>query len=173
MKHEIKLLPSYWASVSGGKDSFYMLKMILNSKKYILNGVVHFELEIDYPFIKNVIYPLVENGIVEENILEWAKQQDIYNDYYKYNDRCGCMGCPMSTLKEGVYLKRYYPKEFNYFYKKMIETEKKVSKEKGQKFSIWGNSKYDTEYRIKRINNIINYDQVDIFRYLNNLDKEG
>lgn len=55
-KNEIALRPSYWASVSGGKDSLYMLKLILsNPQKYPLNGVVHFELEIDYPFIKNVI----------------------------------------------------------------------------------------------------------------------
>lgn len=56
MKNEIALRPSYWASVSGGKDSLYMLNLILhNLEKYPLNGVVHFELEIDYPFIKNVI----------------------------------------------------------------------------------------------------------------------
>ena len=56
MKNELKLIPTYWASVSGGKDSLYMLNLILhNLDKYPLNGVVHFELEIDYPFIKNVI----------------------------------------------------------------------------------------------------------------------
>ena len=54
--NEISLRPSYWASVSGGKDSLYMLKLILhNLDKYPLDGVVHFELEIDYPFIKDVI----------------------------------------------------------------------------------------------------------------------
>lgn len=56
MKNEIQLTPTYWASVSGGKDSLFMLNMILhNLDRYPLNGVVHFELEIDYPFIKNVI----------------------------------------------------------------------------------------------------------------------
>lgn len=56
MKNQIQLRPSYWASVSGGKDSLYMLKLILsNPDKYPLDGVVHFELEIDYPFVKNVI----------------------------------------------------------------------------------------------------------------------
>lgn len=56
MKNEIALRPSYWAGVSGGKDSLYMLNLILhNLDKYPLDGVVHFELEIDYPFIKNVI----------------------------------------------------------------------------------------------------------------------
>ena len=48
-KNEIALRPSYWASVSGGKDSLYMLKLILsNPQKYPLTGVVHFEVEIDY-----------------------------------------------------------------------------------------------------------------------------
>lgn len=56
MANEIALRPSYWASVSGGKDSLYMLNLILhNLDKYPLDGVVHFELEIDYPFIHNVI----------------------------------------------------------------------------------------------------------------------
>lgn len=55
-KNDIKLRPTYWASVSGGKDSLLMLKIILeNLDIYPLDGVVHFELEIDYPFIKNVI----------------------------------------------------------------------------------------------------------------------
>ena len=53
---ELAYRPSYWASVSGGKDSLFMLNLILhNLDKYPLDGVVHFELEIDYPFIKNVI----------------------------------------------------------------------------------------------------------------------
>ena len=56
MNGEITLRPSYWASVSGGKDSLYMLNYILhNLDRYPLNGVVHFELEIDYHFIHDVI----------------------------------------------------------------------------------------------------------------------
>lgn len=56
MANEIALRPSYWASVSGGKDSLYMLNLILHHlDRYPLDGVVHFELEIDYPFIKDVI----------------------------------------------------------------------------------------------------------------------
>lgn len=53
---ELELRPSYWASVSGGKDSLYMLNYILhNLDRYPLNGVVHYELEIDFPFIKTVV----------------------------------------------------------------------------------------------------------------------
>ena len=56
MENKLAVRPSYWASVSGGKDSLYMLKVILsNIDKYPLDGVVHYELEIDYPFIKDVI----------------------------------------------------------------------------------------------------------------------
>lgn len=52
----IELKPSYWASVSGGKDSLFMLRLILaHPEQYPLDGVVHFELEIDFPFIKDVI----------------------------------------------------------------------------------------------------------------------
>ena len=56
LKNNIILRASYWASVSGGKDSLLMLKIILeNPDLYRLDGVVHFELEIDYPFITNVV----------------------------------------------------------------------------------------------------------------------
>lgn len=54
--NKIALRPSYWASVSGGKDSLYMLNYILHNRdRYPLDGVVHFELDIDYPFIHEVI----------------------------------------------------------------------------------------------------------------------
>lgn len=40
MKNDIILQPTYWASVSGGKDSLYMLNLILNNpQKYPLHGV--------------------------------------------------------------------------------------------------------------------------------------
>ena len=239
--NQLALRPSYWASVSGGKDSLYMLNLILhNLDRYPLDGVVHYELEIDYPFIHDVIdymeseckrfgipffrikprtgwlelydkygfptrntrwcnskykldgltqlkefllsrgcyvvnyvgycademsrvrgvtqqkektiYPLVENGIVEDTILEWAKNQPIYNDYYKHNRRCGCMWCPMSSMSNHAYLLHYYPLE----YEKMIElarnTESMREKELGKAFSVWqGNPTYNTEYRDKRI----------------------
>ena len=241
MNNKLALRPSYWASVSGGKDSLYMLNLILhNLDRYPLDGVVHFELEIDYPFIHNVIdymeseckrfgipfyrikprtewmtyyeqwgfptrkvrwcnskykldclkqlkefllskgcytvcyigycademsrvtaelqkkskniYPLVENGIMENMILEWAKTQPIFNDYYKYNERCGCMWCPMASMVNHAYLLMYYPDE----YEKMIEmakdTEAMRERELGRPFSVWASDpKYNTEYRDKRI----------------------
>lgn len=223
MSNSIALRPAYWASVSGGKDSLYMLNLILhNLDKYPLDGVYHLELEIDFPFIKNVIdymesecnrfnipfvrlkpertweewyydkitskktgekvtrgfptrkarwcnayktsaqkrlnewmesfgfytvsyigycadeesryvnrknayrteiYPLVEEGILEDTILEWAKTEPIFNHYYETQRRCGCMYCPMSRKIEFAYLYKYYPDNFNYMIGKMRETE--------------------------------------------------
>lgn len=233
---ELALRPSYWASVSGGKDSLFMLNLILhNLDKYPLNGVVHFELEIDYPFIYDVIdymqaecerfgikfirikpmrtwhelyekygyptrvarwcndkykimakkrlqefmksqgfytvfyigycadeerrfakrvdlqkverYPLVEEGIEEKTILEWAKTQPLFNNYYKTNKRCGCMYCPMSSFMNFAYLYKYYPENFSFMIEKMRETESVREKELGRPFScISSNPKYNADY---------------------------
>lgn len=239
-KYNLKLKPYYVASVSGGKDSLYMLKLILsNPAKYPINAVIHFELEIDYPFIKNVtdymereckkhglpfyrikprktwielynklgfptrrcrwcnskykldclrqfqdyvkqsnhylvqyvglcydetsrfvnnpniIYPLVEEKVFERDILTWAKNVSIFNDYYKYNNRCGCMYCPLMALKNFKYLKDYYPEQFSNLIYYANKTEVQRSKELGRKFSVWSsNPKYDTIYRLKRVNNM-------------------
>lgn len=236
MGKDLALRPSYWASVSGGKDSLYMLNLILhNLDRYPLDGVVHYELEIDYPFIKDVIdymeseckrfgirfvrikprktweglysqygfpskrarwcnnkykldaakqldewmksvgyyavhyigycadeksryekrgsrqiieiYPLVENGINENEIWEWAKEQPIYNNYYKTNKRCGCMYCPMASYINFAYLYKYYPDNFNFMIKRMRETEAVREKQYGRKISIIsGNPKYNADY---------------------------
>lgn len=232
----ITLRPSYWASVSGGKDSLYMLALILaNPDKYPLDGVVHYELEIDYPFIKDVvnhmekmcsehgikflrfkprvswydlyakygfpmrrarwcnskykldsfkqlkdflksggkycisyigycaderkrfekrkagniteIYPLADFDINESYILEWAKHQPIFNDYYKYNDRCGCMYCPMSSRKNLAYLLHYYPEHYEQLISLMKDTEEMRASELGRPFAVMsGNPKYNVDY---------------------------
>lgn len=84
--YELELKPSYWASVSGGKDSLYMLYLILNNlDKYPLDGVVHFELEIDYPFIKDVIdYMEIEcnrHGIKFVRIKPRKTWKELYDKY--------------------------------------------------------------------------------------------
>lgn len=244
--NKIALRPSYWASVSGGKDSLYMLNLILhNLDKYPLDGVVHFELEIDYPFIKDVVdymeeeckkhgirferikprktweelyysiahgktgtdhvwgfptrkarwcndkykldasreidkylqqfglyriayigycadevkrfskrnagitevYPLANEGIYEYEIWQWAKEQPIFNNYYKTNKRCGCMYCPLASKINFAYLYKYYPENFEYMIEKMRETEKLREGELGRPFSvISSNPKYNAEY---------------------------
>lgn len=236
---KIALRPSYWASVSGGKDSLYMLYKILeNPKKYPLDGVVHFELEIDYPFVKDVIdrmekmcshldipflrikprkswyelykkygfptrkvrwcnglykldckkqlakiladngkyivwyigycvdedkrykqrndkcerYPLVEENIVEDEVWGWAKPNPIFNNYYKFNKRLGCMFCVMSSMSEQAYLLFYYPEKYFELMRLAKQTEFEVNVKTGRAYSIWSsNSKYNTEYRMKRI----------------------
>lgn len=243
MANELVLRPTYWASVSGGKDSLFMLNYILhNLHRYPLHGVVHFELEIDYPFIKEVIdymeeqckkagivfyrikprhtfmelydkwgfptrkarwcnskykldceaqlvellkkqnckpisyigycvdevsryqkrgidvdeiYPLVEAGIEEDVIWEWAKTQPIFNDYYKYNRRCGCMFCPMQSMSNTAYLLKYYPKQYEEMMNLAKATEAKRERELGRPFSVWASeTKYNSEYRDKRVREV-------------------
>lgn len=244
--NKIALRPSYWASVSGGKDSLYMLNLILhNLDKYPLDGVVHFELEVDYPFVKNVVdymeeeckkhgirferikprktweelyysiahgetgtdhalgfptrkarwcnskykldakkqlddflkkqgfylityigycadevkrfskrnagitevCPLVNEGIYEYEIWQWAKDQPIFNNYYKTNKRCGCMYCPMSNKINFAYLYKYYPQNFEYMIDKMRETERERERELGRPFSVTSSDpKYNADY---------------------------
>lgn len=261
-KNEIALRPSYWASVSGGKDSLYMLNLILhNLDRYPLDGVVHFELEIDFPFIKDVIdymeseckrfgirfvrikprktwnelfyttyqhsgliwgfptrrgrwcnshykmdagkqldeflnsvgcyrvqyigycadevkrfskrkdkvteiYPLVEAGIEENEIWEWAKSHPIFNNYYKTNKRCGCMYCPMASKMQMAYLLKYYPKNFEFMIERMREMEKIRESELGRPFSvISSNPKYNADY----LDNII---RTKWLKILNEREKE-
>lgn len=89
--NEIALRPSYWASVSGGKDSLYMLNLILhNLDRYPLDGVVHFELEIDYPFIKNVI-DYMESECKKHGIrFVRIKPRKTWNElYYQKSEKTG------------------------------------------------------------------------------------
>lgn len=259
--NSLTLIPTYWASVSGGKDSLYMLNLILhNLDRYPLNGVVHFELEIDYPFIKNVIdymeneckkhnvpfvrikprktweelyntitkngnirgfptrkarwcnsmykldaknqltqymkslgkntifyigycadefkrfdkraqtneiYPLAENGINENVILEWAKNVDIFNHYYLTNTRCGCMYCPLANKLNVAYLYKYYPENYKYMLDKMRETETIRERELNRPFSCYSsNPKYNADY----LDHVIKNKYIDI---LNNLERGG
>ena len=58
---DVAIPPIRYASVSGGKDSLLMLQLILaNPEKYPLDCVVHFELEIDLPFVKKVVSRMEE-----------------------------------------------------------------------------------------------------------------
>lgn len=253
----IELRPYYVASLSGGKDSLYMLGVILNNlDKYPLDACVHYKLEIDYPFVNNVIedmknrldkigipfyifepryswyekvekygipnrkcrwcnkykmdcnlqmkeflrnkglrtveyigfcadeesrfkytigeynsnnkfiYPLAEEGIIEQDILKWAKKQKIFNNYYKYNFRQGCMYCPMASIDNLAYLAKFYPNEFEWFMEKCIETENKYNTGIFQ-----SNKKYNSRYYkdiilkkyLPKLEDKINYEQLTLF----------
>lgn len=69
------------------------------------------------------VYPLVDFGINEDEIWEWAKQHPVFNNYYKTNKRCGCMYCPMASRISQAYLLKYYPDNFNFMIERMRETE--------------------------------------------------
>lgn len=229
MKNGVVLRPVRFASVSGGKDSLFMLYLILkNPEKYPLDGVVHYELEIDYPFVsavinemkkmcnelaipfysvkpnkswfelydkygfpsrkarwcnsqykmnakkeieklmnsqgkyivnyigfcadetarfkyqigkiaegQTVIYPLAEEGINENIILDWARTNPIFDGFYKVCERQGCMYCPMIQYKEMAYQFIKYPevsaKYWNYVFKEW--NEKNVNVLRGDKYT--------------------------------------
>ena len=93
------------------------------------------------------IYPLVENGFNESEILEWAKTQPIFNRYYLTNRRCGCMYCPLSSMIAWAYLCKYYPENWKYAIDKMRETEDIRSLELGRPFSVVSsNPVYNADY---------------------------
>lgn len=235
---DLELRPAYWASVSGGKDSLYMLMLILaHPEQYPLDGVVHFELEIDFPFVKDVVdkmeamckqvgvkfvrikprktwqeqyekygfptrvarwcvklkedaknqldewmrslgrytvsyigycadeekrfskrknvkevYPLVDFGIQEDTILEWAKTVPEFNDYYKTNRRCGCMYCPMTSYIGHAYLYKHYPDCFWDYVAKAKATEQKLADRYGRKVSVISSDpKYDVDYMVRNV----------------------
>lgn len=75
-----------------------------------------------------VCYPLAEEGIEENTILEWARTVPLFQDYYKYFNRQGCKMCPMLSRKELAYMCKYehddFEKYFNYVkaYEKRFNT---------------------------------------------------
>lgn len=236
--YDVALRPIHCASVSGGKDSLYMLGLILaNPDKYPLDMVVHFELDIDFPWVKNVVdymekrctnnnikfvrikpdfewidnynkvgyptrvsrwcsnqykkschdqldkwiksqncrpvmyigfcadevkrfkyqlkdykegfdevYPLALEGIEEHTILDWAKNIDIFENWYKIFERQGCMMCPLSTMKERAYIKIKYPELYKYYMDLAYKSENE------RHYTVFqGNAKYNCEYQDKRI----------------------
>jgi 3'-phosphoadenosine 5'-phosphosulfate sulfotransferase (PAPS reductase)/FAD synthetase len=251
MNYDIKLRPMHYASVSGGKDSFFMLNLILNNlDKYPLDMVVNFELEIDWKWSRKVIdfmeerckannikfvkvkprvtweelynkygfplaharwcnseykldckkqlnewilsqncrplayigfcadetkrfkyelgdwknqdvcYPLAEEGIEEYQILEWAKNQPIFENYYKYFSRQGCRICPFMTMKEMAYLYITDKESFDYMFKCIKETENKIFLKKGKKYLFRGEGADIIKERvISKWVNQINYEK--------------
>lgn len=104
----------------------------------------------------NEIYPLVDMKIQEEFILQWAMNYPLYNDYYKFNRRCGCMYCPNASLINLAYLNYYYPEHYDMLMKYVKDTEEKYNTTIFQ-----GNKKYN--YNWEYIDNIVK------FKYLNKI----
>lgn len=82
----LALRPIHYASVSGGKDSLFMLNLILNNPgKYPLDMVVHFELEIDWQWTKDVVDFMekrcTDAGIKFIRIKPRKSWQELYEKY--------------------------------------------------------------------------------------------
>lgn len=83
---ELSLRPIHYASLSGGKDSLYMLGVILaNQNKYPLDLVVNFELEIEWDVSKRVVNSIEERckslGIPFMKIKPRKTWQELYEKY--------------------------------------------------------------------------------------------
>ena len=222
MGSAIALRPIHYASVSGGKDSLYMMKVILaNPQKYPLDMVVNFDLEIEPPeahvvadkiremcerikipfwsikprrsfdelcgkwgmptmmgrwcnsdykmdcdaqlrkwireqncrpvaYIgicadekhrhrydigtwndgdeQSLCYPLAEEGIEEEMILSWAKEQPIFNGFYLKHERMGCEFCPNMSMMDRAMFMMENPERYEYYREKILDFEQKKNK---------------------------------------------
>lgn len=62
-----------------------------------------------------ICYPLAEEGIEESTILEWARNNPIFENWYKHLTRQGCKFCPMIQLKELAYMYKYEPQSFEQY----------------------------------------------------------
>lgn len=69
----------------------------------------------------NFIYPLKERGIIEQRVLEMTKELDIYNPYYDFYFRGGCIGCPKQDLAQLIKTIKHYPCMWSKW--KLIESE--------------------------------------------------
>lgn len=86
MLYDLKLRPMHYASVSGGKDSLYMLGLILqNQDKYPLDLVVNFDLEIDWQVAKDVVSEMEKRcnqaGIPFIRIKPRKSWKELYDKY--------------------------------------------------------------------------------------------
>lgn len=83
---KLAITPIHYASVSGGKDSLYMMKIILeNPKKYPLDMAVHFELEIDHDFVKDSVAAIEKMcnsiSVPFKRIKPRKKWEELYEKY--------------------------------------------------------------------------------------------
>lgn len=75
-----------------------------------------------------ICYPLAEEGIEESTILEWARNNPIFENWYKYMTRQGCKFCPMIQLKELAYMYKYDRKSFEQYGAYVRKYEKDLSR---------------------------------------------
>lgn len=93
---------------------------------------------------QRVIYPIAEEGINEIEILNWARTNKIFDDFYKINDRQGCMYCPMLKYKEMAYQMIKYPQESQFYWKEVFKMWNKD-------INVLRGDNYDPVYIYKRV----------------------
>lgn len=87
MTKELVLAPVHYASVSGGKDSLFMLNLILNlPEKYPLDMVVHFELENEWDWVRKVVDCMEEKCINAGIKFIRIRPRKTWNELYVQND---------------------------------------------------------------------------------------
>lgn len=69
----------------------------------------------------NFIYPLKEKCILELRVLEMTKEWGLYNPYYDFYFRGGCIGCPKQDLAQLIKTIAFYPCMWSKW--KLIESE--------------------------------------------------
>ena len=77
---------------------------------------------------QDICYPLAEEGICEKEILKWAKDQEIFGNWYRIFERQGCMICPNASRLELAYMLKYYPKTYEDWIDKIMVYEKRFGK---------------------------------------------
>lgn len=109
------------------KTQFVSWQKSLNKEAWFYIGFCADE---EKRFKKNVreIYPLAIEGITEETILDWAKNEPIFDDFYKIASRQGCKFCPNMSRMELAYLHEKYPNDFEYLIQKIREYEAKYKR---------------------------------------------
>ncbi len=118
---------------------------------------------------QDVIYPIAEEGICEAEINQWAKKQPIFEGYYKYFDRQGCMLCPFLSMKEMAFLLKTEPDTFEYMFKCVRDTEKRILREKGKVWKFRGEGADIIEQRVRtKWASILEYEenQMTIFDFI-------
>ena len=95
------------------------------------------------------IYPLAEEGICESDVNLWARNQPIFEGYYRYFRRQGCKMCPFLSMKEMAYLLKTEPDAFSYMFNCIKETEERILREKGKVWKFRGVGADIIEQRVR------------------------
>ena len=118
---------------------------------------------------QDCIYPIAEEGICEAEINEWARKQPIFENYYRYFDRQGCMLCPFLSMKEMAFLLKTEPETFEYMFRCIKDTEERILREKGKVWKFKGEGADVIKKRVMtKWASILEYEenQMDIFDFI-------